>query len=134
MKNIDIIKDYQSAIWADKDITAIDRAFANDAVIHSPVESMQSLLELKSAISQWYAGFPDLVVHWDDHIVDGDKVVSRWTAKGKHDGEFMGIAPTHRDVYYTGATFYELQDGKIIHYWAFVDMECIKRQISDVNG
>jgi predicted ester cyclase len=36
----------------------------------------------------------DLYFKIEDMIAEGDKVVTRWTASGKHQGELLGISPT----------------------------------------
>ena len=35
-------------------------------------------------------------------VADGDLVVTRWTLRRKHTGDFMGIAPTGKEVVLTG--------------------------------
>ena len=37
---------------------------------------------------------PDLTYTVDDQVAEDDKVVSRYTATGTHQGEFFGVAPT----------------------------------------
>jgi len=50
-------------------------------------------------------------------IAEGDKVMGRWTARGTHRGEFMGIPPTGNQVVWTGMTMIHLADGKIVEMW-----------------
>ena len=38
--------------------------------------------------------FPDMAMTVDDVIAEGENVVVRWTAVGKHKGELMGIPAT----------------------------------------
>jgi predicted ester cyclase len=60
-------------------------------------------------------GFPD--AHWtlEDMIAEGDKVVSRFTMRGTHQGEFFGIPPTGKQVTVTGMAIVRLSGGKIVH-------------------
>jgi predicted ester cyclase len=39
----------------------------------------------------FYQGFPDIYHTIDDVIGEGDKVVVRFTLRGTHQGDFMGI-------------------------------------------
>ena len=48
--------------------------------------------------------FPDLHLDVVQMLADGDFVVTRWTAKGTHRGELMGIAPTNRRAITNGCT------------------------------
>ncbi len=46
---------------------------------------------MKELIGGMRATFPDLRVTVDDMIAEGDKVVTRWTGIGTHQGEFLGL-------------------------------------------
>lgn len=128
--NLQIIKDYQKAVWDDKNIQAIDRFFDTKALIHSSISSTQGTDEMKKIILKWYSAFPDLKVLWDDFICDENKVVSRWHAVGQHQEEFLGVKPTSKVINYTGVTIYQLKNEKIQEYWSFVDIHGILKQMS----
>jgi hypothetical protein len=38
----------------------------------------------------------------DEMIAEGDRVMVRWIFNGIHQGEYLGIAPTHKPVSFTG--------------------------------
>ena len=42
------------------------------------------------------AAFPDWSSTPEDMVVEGDKVAARWTVRGTHQGDFMGIPATGR--------------------------------------
>ena len=65
--------------------------------------------------------FPDIHFTNEDHFVDGDKVVTRWTCSGTHKGEFMGIPPTGVQFSVKGGNIYHFRDGKISELWATLD-------------
>lgn len=129
MDNLKIIKVYQDAIWSEKNINAIDTYFDKNAMIHSPMESTKGTEKMKSIISEWHQGFPNLEVFWDDFICEGNKVATRWHAQGKHEDKFLNIPASHKTIHYSGATMYQLSEQKISQYWAFVDMQHILKQI-----
>lgn len=106
MENLQLIKEYHLLIWEAKDLNAIDRFFNRDVIIHSPVETTQGTEKMKSIISAWYKGFPNLKVFWDDFICEENKVVSRWHAQGQHEGEFLGHPASQNDINYSGVTIY----------------------------
>lgn len=58
--------------------------------------------------------FPDLQFT-GDIIVDGQRVVLRWTMLGTHRGTFMHIPPTGRAVEVQGVSLLTVNDGKITH-------------------
>jgi predicted ester cyclase len=76
------------------------------------------------------AGVPDLTVTVEDQIADGDKVATRWTAQGTHDGELMGIDPTRRTAVVTGITVQRIGDGgQIVEGWTNWDMLGMLQQL-----
>ena len=59
----------------------------------------------------------------------GDKLVTRWTIRGTHEGEFMGIAPTHKPFTLTGIVIDRFVDGKIVEEWEEADALGLMRQL-----
>ena len=57
----------------------------------------------------------------EDLIAEDDKVVARWTARCTHQGEFMGVAPTGRQVTMGGTSIYRFADGKLAEEWKHWD-------------
>ena len=130
MKNKDIIKKYSQRLWGEQDLAAIDDTFVEDAVIHSPLNTTKGAITMKEVIEKWLNAFPDLTVEWEDFIEEGNKVVSRWKATGTHLGGFFETSPSHQEVSYSGVTIYTLnKKGKVIEYWALVDMHAIMSQL-----
>jgi hypothetical protein len=76
MTNLQLIKDYQKLVWDNKDISAIEIYFHEDALINSPVKKTKGVEQLKEVIKNWHNGFPNLKVHWDDFICEKDQVVA----------------------------------------------------------
>ena len=58
--------------------------------------------------------FPDLNVKVEDQLAEGDKVATRWTTTGTHQGEFAGIPPTGKQGGVTGTTIARVVGGKIV--------------------
>jgi predicted ester cyclase len=48
-------------------------------------------------------------------------VASRWTARGTHRGELMGIAPTGKQVTVTGINIERIANGKLVEGWSNYD-------------
>jgi predicted ester cyclase len=75
--------------------TTIDELVEPDALIRAPLplEATGAQL-LKEVFARLDRAYPDLQVTVEDLIEEGDKVVSRNTVTGTHQGEYMGIPPT----------------------------------------
>jgi predicted ester cyclase len=62
-----------------------------------------------------------------DHIAvqpadtEGLHVAVRWTAAGKHVGDYLGVAATERPVYVLGATHWRIENSRIAAEWTVFD-------------
>jgi predicted ester cyclase len=52
----------------------------------------------KQVIGAFFAGFPDMRITLEAQLEDGDLVANRGTFTGTHQGEFMGIPATGKQV------------------------------------
>jgi steroid delta-isomerase-like uncharacterized protein len=68
----------------------------------------------KEFVSTYRAAYSDARITVEDQIAEGDIVASRWTGRGKHDGDLMGVAPTGKQVKVSGLTLSRLANGKVI--------------------
>lgn len=134
MNNKDIIIRFSNELWEKRNFDIVDELFAEDAILHSPMNVKKGSLTMKDLAQKWLDAFPDLLVTWDDFIAEGDIVVVRWHAHGTHIGGFFNTAPTHREINYTGVTTFKLKDGKVIEYWALVDIHAILSQLEDIDS
>lgn len=80
-------------------------------------------------VSLFYLAFPDLCHTVEDQVVEGDKVVSRLTVQGTHQGTFQGIAPTGKQVAFTDIMISRLENGKIMEIWAQFDVLGLWQQL-----
>ena len=111
---------------------ALKEVYAEDLVLHEPDEDIVGIEGLKQFLSMIRAAFPDLRVTLEDAIAEGEKVVSRWTAQGTHQGELMGIAPTGNRVTLTGITIHRIAEAKIVEEWENWDALGMMQQIGAV--
>jgi steroid delta-isomerase-like uncharacterized protein len=57
----------------------------------------------------------------EDIIAEQDKVVVRWTNRGSHVGEFLGMPATGRAYTIAGIDIHRLREGKMAEHWHVVD-------------
>jgi predicted ester cyclase len=60
--------------------------------------------------------YPDLVVTVEQQIAEGDYVATCITARGTHQGDWLGIKPTGKVVTYTGVNIDKVVDGRITEH------------------
>lgn len=76
--------------------------------------------------------FPDTCFTIEEMIAEGDTVVTRWTARGTHKGDLMGVLPTHKRVTVTGITINRITRGKIAESWDNWDTHGLMQQLGAV--
>jgi steroid delta-isomerase-like uncharacterized protein len=83
----------------------------------------------KQLVTMYRNAFPDLRFTIDEQIAEGDKVVTRWTADGTHQGELAGIPPTNKTSTVTGVVVDRLANGKIAESWGIFDQFGMMQQL-----
>jgi predicted ester cyclase len=63
------------------------------------------------------AAFPDGSMTIEDMIAEGDKVVTRKSYRGTHQGEFLSIPPTGRQIRVGLIDIMRIVDGKVVEHW-----------------
>ena len=107
----------------DRDVTAVEEFFAPNCLAHLPGNSEPTNREgFKGFVTLFYAAFPDLTHKVEDQIAEDDKVVTRVTAHGSHQGHFQGIAPTGKEVMITDIMITRITEGKVVELWAQFDV------------
>jgi steroid delta-isomerase-like uncharacterized protein len=112
-------------------LALVDEFVAADAVDHDPAnpEGVRGPAGIKEQISMYRAAFPDLQFTIEDTIAQDDRVVIRWSSRGTHRGELMGLAPTGKVVTVTGISIDRFAEGKIVESWTNWDVLGLMRQL-----
>ena len=107
---------------------AFDTLLTQDYVMHDPeeVRGADGLAEMVQGYRNVLAG---MRVSIDHQFAEGDYVATRFTIRGRHEGELMGAAPTGKDVEFSGITISRLRDGKIAEEWELTDTVGLLGQI-----
>jgi steroid delta-isomerase-like uncharacterized protein len=109
---------------------ALEGVYAADLVWHEPDQDVQGLEEAKQFYSVYLSAFPDLNATVEDVIAEGDKVVTRYTIRGTHQGEIGEFGPpTGKQVEIKGITIHRIEDGRIVEEWERYDNLSVLRQL-----
>ena len=87
---------------------------------------------LKQFFAMAHSAFPDFHSTLEDMFAEGDKVVQRFTARGTHKGEWMGIASTGKQMTASGIAIHRITGGKIVEGWTSMDMLGVMVQLGVV--
>lgn len=114
-------------------LSVFDEMLAPAFVNHDPAAPMARDREgLKQYWAAICTGFPDHHSVAEDLIVEGDQVVKRATFHGTHTGEFMGLAPTGKQVANTTISIYRITDGRVTEIWWGYDTFGLMQQLGAI--
>ena len=108
----------------------LEEVYSPDLVWHEPDQDVQGLEEAKRFLGMYKTAFPDLHATVEDVIAEGDKVVTRWTISGTHQGEIEEFGPpTGKQVEIKGITIHRIEEGKIVEEWERYDNLSVMQQL-----
>lgn len=122
-------------VWNRKNPAIIDELMAPDYVHHDVLSPEAFGLDgYKQFADRYLSAFPDLQMTIDDEVVAGDRIVTRWTATGTHDGDLPGLPRTGKKISVTGITIARLSNGKFVESWNNWDALGMLRQLGAIPG
>jgi steroid delta-isomerase-like uncharacterized protein len=108
----------------------VDEVFDPDVRISTPLPIDATGAEALNLIwATLLRAYPDLHVSVEDLIEEGDKLVSRQTVTGTHQGEYLGRPATGRSVTYNEMFIVRFADGRIVEIWGVVDLLSQMKQL-----
>lgn len=118
-QNKSIVRRYLDEAVSKGDVSAIETYVASGIVFTSPYtpEPIKGIEGFKQMIAMLHTAFPDLQIHEEDALGEGNTVATRWFATGTHQGDFMGHRPSGRHYKISGQSIYRLSEGKIVEGW-----------------
>jgi steroid delta-isomerase-like uncharacterized protein len=124
-------KDLARRSWEIVDnLDTIEEIYAPDLVWHEPDQDIQGIEQAKQFVSTYKSAAPDLHATVEDVIAEGDKVVTRWTVRGTHQGETEEFGPpTGRQFEIKGLTMHRIEGGKIVEEWEGYDNLSVMQQL-----
>ncbi|UVE50544.1 ester cyclase [Haloferax larsenii] len=132
----DVVHRLHSEIWSEGNLDLVDEIVAADYVEHNPTvpHDARGPADYKESVEMFRTAFPDLTLTEADTIVEGDKVVSRVTLQGTHEGEFMGVEPTGVEVESEGIVINRIVDNQLVESWPLADMMGVMQQLGVVES
>jgi steroid delta-isomerase-like uncharacterized protein len=112
-------------------LDAADEIVTPDFIGHDPAspEPIMGPEGLKRNVEGYRTAFPDVRLSIEEEIAEGDRVVTRWTARGTHQAELFGIPATGKQATVTGMTIDRIVDGRIVESWTNWDTLGLLQQL-----
>ena len=134
-ENMAVVRRFFEAGPSSGDLPAADALLAPGFTLHVPLPAPgPGIPAMNNIITSCRAAFHGLHVTIEDLMADGDRVTCRFTARGVHDGEFMGVPPTGKQIVMTGIEIFRLRDGKIEELWGEANLMGLMQQLDLLPG
>ncbi len=124
--------------WADifnqDNLDLVDEIYASDFVGHDPAmpEDTRGVEGARDFYSMYRSAIPDGEITIEGQIAEGDMVATRWTGRGTHQGDLMGVPPSGNRVEVPGITISRIEGGKVVEEWNNYDALGLMRQIGAI--
>src|SRR5436309_1430248 len=100
-ENKALVRRYLSTLWDRGETDAAADLLAAAIVRHAPPSTegeVRGPAAFQQVVGMYRAAYPDLRIDVEAQVAEGDTVVTRWTARGTHRGELMGIAASGKSI------------------------------------
>jgi steroid delta-isomerase-like uncharacterized protein len=122
------------AVFSQGDMAALDQLIADGYVNHNiPVPGLSGTKTgFRQLVAATRQAFPDVTVHVEDVVAEGDMVVFHDHVTATSQGEFFGVPPNGKPVAWTEIHFLRVADGRIVEHWTNFDQFGIMMQLGAV--
>ena len=127
---------YLDEIYARGNVDLIDEMTTPDIQDHEDFGDQRPAVRtgLKELIRAFRSAFPDISVSVEDVLAEGDRVFLRTSWEGTQKGEFMGIEPTGKHIYFASMDEILFEDGMIKEHWGITDTMGVMLQLGGLQA
>jgi steroid delta-isomerase-like uncharacterized protein len=104
-------------VYNEGNVGALDDLTTTNFVSHDRGNLTHDREGVRQIVAAIRGAFPNVSFTADDVLAEGDKVAARFTMRGTHKGEFMGIPATGKDIVVTGIDIVRFDDNKAVEHW-----------------
>jgi len=124
-ENKAIVRRFYQEAFSQGNLAILDEITAADFVNHDPSGPPGGWPGgpegMRMVVGTYRTAFPDVQMTVEDQLAEGDKVVTRWSARGANTGSLMGMPPTGRSIAISGISIERIAGGKIAETWVNFD-------------
>ena len=115
----EIVRESLDRLWNEGELSFVDEYATDDLAFHDLSRSVElrGSDAFRAYVRERRTAFPDFEITEEDILCEGDSVALRWTWRGTHENELMGIEPTGATVEGTGMTMIRFDDGAAKEQW-----------------
>jgi steroid delta-isomerase-like uncharacterized protein len=128
-----LIRRFVEEVQNQHNVDAMDEFFAPSFVNYDIIAGLPDTLEGSKQLHRMlFAAFPGLKMTIHDQAAEGDKVWTRKTASGTHQGKLFGVPATGKRVSWKIIDIMSIQNGKVTEHWVVADVMGLMQQLGAV--
>jgi len=125
-----LVNQYYYDAWDGRNPALVDQLFAPGFLNHHLLNGQAGgRAGVRQLLETLHKAFPDGSLSVDLQLAQADQVVTRHTFRGTHQGRFMGVPATGRQVRITGIDLHTVEAGAIQQAWGYLDLAGLARQL-----
>jgi steroid delta-isomerase-like uncharacterized protein len=134
-ENRELLQRYISEVWEAGNLDAIHGFLSPGFKRHispaaEPLDTAQQVERLRGLRE----AFPDVTIEVEDIVVEENRIAFRSVMRGTHSGEFMGLAPTGRQITVGLVDIIRVESGQFAEQWGGPDMLDLVKQLGATPG
>jgi steroid delta-isomerase-like uncharacterized protein len=128
--NIALVRRMFKEVWNSKREDLIEEFMSPDFVSHYEHETIKGIDNWKERLYKvLIKAIPDIHFEIEDIIACGEQVITRWNARGIHNGELLGVSPSGKVIEFSGMAWSKVVDGKLVSNWNNWSMSYLVKQL-----
>jgi steroid delta-isomerase-like uncharacterized protein len=96
------------------DVDRLPEFLAPDFV--APHFNISGIKGFRDHVLTFHRSYPDLSVTVEGQVAEGDTIITWWTMRGTHLGEFAGVPPTKKQITLRGVNIQKIRNGRIVEH------------------
>jgi steroid delta-isomerase-like uncharacterized protein len=121
-------------LWGRGNLAVADEIVAADYLRHDPGDPFPARgpADVKRIVTMLRTMLPDLQIHVEAVVAEGDLVVSRYSTTATDTVGYMGKPATGKVIHATAMQMFRFADGRIVESWAVRDDLGVLRQLGQI--
>ena len=114
-----LVRKFFEEVWNKGNVAVVDELLAPDFVDRSLLPGQgPSREEYKRSITEFRAAFSFADLTIEAQIAEGDMVVTKFSTRCIHRGEFLGVPPSGDEATYSSIRIHRIVGGKVTDEWS----------------
>ncbi len=128
--NKQIVESYYENLWNKKDKSYINKLLDDNIVFRGSLNvATKGKVEFEEYFDMITTAIPNLYHGIEMLVCQNNTVAARAVYNGTHKGKLFDFEATNNRIRYNGASFFTIENGKIVDIWVLGDLNSLYKQL-----